>query len=110
MNRTSLRISIAVLLFSLGTSVAAQTPAPAPAAPRAHAAPRAMHAPNGYQSRLEQLLREARDKRERVVLRTFGEEVAGQVVDIGPDWVVLSNQEGQQILLQTYTVERAEIR
>lgn len=94
---------------SLPTLAAAQTPAPmAPPAQRAH--PGAMQAPDGYMARLDRLLRESRDKKQRVVLRSFGEEVAGVVLDVGPGWVVLSNQEGQQILLQTHTVERAEIR
>lgn len=87
----------------------AQSPAPTPPhAARAH--PGAMQAPDGYMARLDRLLRESRDKKSRVVLRIFGEEVAGVVQDVGPGWVVLSNQDDQQILLQTHTVERAEIR
>lgn len=90
-------------------AASAQAPAPLPAhAPRAH--PGAMQATDGYMARLDRLLRESRDRKARVVLRSFGEEIAGVVQDVGPGWVVLSNQEGQQILLQTQTVERAEIR
>lgn len=65
---------------------------------------------DGFLVRLEKMLRESREKRLRVVLRVHGEEVAGVVLDHGPGWVLLSNQEDQQILLQTRSVERAEIR
>jgi hypothetical protein len=102
----SLRRCLFAAVLALPLSLAAQTPPPA--APRAH--PGAMHAPDGYQARLEQMLRDSRSKRSRVVLRVHGEEVAGVVLDVGPGWVVLSNQEGQEILLQTFMVERAEIR
>lgn len=107
MNRSVRGPLLAAALLACTAGAFAQTPPPAPRAP-GHA-PR-MHDADGYMGRLDQLLREAREKRQRVVLRTFGEEVAGQVVDHGPGWVVLSNQEGQQILLQTHSVERAEIR
>jgi hypothetical protein len=108
MNRTPRRILLATALLALTAGALAQTPPPAPRAP-GHG-PGRMHDADGYMGRLDKLLREAREKRQRVVLRSFGEEVAGQVVDHGPGWVVLSNQEGQQILLQTHSVERAEIR
>lgn len=39
-----------------------------------------------------------------------GEEIAGVVLDLGPGWVILSNQPDQQILLRTNQVERAELR
>lgn len=95
--------------LSVPLVAAAQSPTPLPPhALRAH--PGAMQAPDGYMARLDRLLRDSRDKKSRVVLRSFGEEVAGVVQDVGPGWVVLSNQDGQQILLQTHTVERAEIR
>lgn len=108
MTRTARRPLLAAALFALTAGALAQTPPPAPR-PAGHP-PGRMHEADGYLGRLDGLLREARKKRLRVVLRSFGEEVAGLVVDHGPGWVVLSNQEGQQILLQTHSVERAEIR
>lgn len=108
MNRWLLSLALAAAV-SVPSLVAAQSPTPMPShAPRAH--PGAMQAPDGYMARLDRLLRESRDRKVRVVLRIYGEEVAGVVQDVGPGWVVLSNQEDQQILLQTHTVERAEIR
>jgi len=107
MNRWLSSLALASAL-SVSIAALAQTPAPPPPHARTHNG--AMQAPDGYMARLDRLLRESRDKKARVVLRSFGEEVAGVVQDVGPGWVVLSNQDGQQILLQTHTVERAEIR
>jgi hypothetical protein len=86
-------------------------PAP-PHPPRAdrHGDRPPVYVEDGFRARLRQLLQESRDKRSRVVLRSDGEEVAGVVQDLGPDWVILSNQDEQQILLRLQTVERAEIR
>jgi hypothetical protein len=107
MNRWLSSLALASAL-SMSIAALAQTPAPPPPHARTHNG--ATQTPDGYMARLDRLLRESRDKKARVVLRSFGEEVAGVVQDVGPGWVVLSNQDGQQILLQTHTVERAEIR
>jgi hypothetical protein len=108
--KTAVYRSLLFAALALSAAASAQQPTPPPV-PRGHPGAMApMHAPDGYMSRLDRLLRESREKRARVVLRIYGEEVAGVVQDLGPGWVVLSNQEGQQILLQTQTVERAEIR
>lgn len=106
-SRTSLLLLSLVLTLPLG--VAAQAP-PATAAAPLPTHFDGGHFPDGFTTRLEQLLRDSREKRSRVVLRIHGEEVAGVVKDLGQGWVVLSNQEQQQILLQTRFVERAEIR
>lgn len=105
-SRTSLLLL--TLLLSLPLGVTAQgpaTPAAAPAA-RHEGTPRG----DGFAARLERMLRDSQEKRLRVVLRVHGEEVAGVVQEHGSGWVVLSNQDEQQILLQTRFVERAEIR
>ena len=60
--------------------------------------------------RLDALLQESRSERKRVVLFVHGEEIAGVVQDLGPGWVILSNQPEQEILLRTGQVERAEFR
>ncbi len=105
-SRTSLLLLS--LLLSLPLVVTAQgqaAPAAAPA-PLHEGTPRG----DGFAARLERMLRDSQEKRLRVVLRVHGEEVAGVVQEHGSGWVVLSNQEEQQILLQTRFVERAEIR
>ena len=85
---------------------AAETPAPAPQpAPRERGMWR-----DPFADRLEALLQESRAERKRVVLFMHGEEIAGVVLDMGPGWVILSNQPEQQILLRTNQVERAELR
>jgi hypothetical protein len=86
-------------------AIAQPEPAPAPM-------PRTMSAPtsHGYIGRLEKMLRDSRDQRRRVVVLVNYQEIAGVVLDLGPDWVVLSNQKDQEILLQTRSIERAEFR
>ena len=83
---------------------------PQPATPATPA--RAVSAPvgHGYLARLEKMLRQSRDERRRVVVLVNYQEIAGVVLDLGPDWVILSNQKDQEILLQTRSIERAEFR
>jgi hypothetical protein len=86
-------------------AIAQPEPAPAPM-PRTMSAP----TPHGYHARLEKMLRDSRDQRRRVVVLVNYQEIAGVVLDLGPDWVILSNQKDQEILLQTRSIERAEFR
>ena len=97
--------------FALATLL----PLAASAQPEPPAAPmpqRGMSAPvsHGYVARLEKMLRDSRDQRRRVVVLVNYQEIAGVVLDLGPDWVILSNQKDQEILLQTRSIERAEFR
>jgi len=105
-SRTSLLLLSMVLSLPLGVAAQGQAaPATAPV-PRQEGT----HRTDGFAARLERMLRDSQEKRLRVVLRVHGEEVAGVVQEHGSGWVVLSNQEEQQILLQTRFIERAEIR
>lgn len=80
-------------------------------APVAQPAPRlAQFYRDPFADRLDALLQESRSERKRVVLFVHGQEIAGVVLDLGPGWVILSNQPEQQILLRTNQVERAEFR
>jgi hypothetical protein len=101
--------TLAFTLAALLPLAALAQPQPLPAAP-----PRApaMNAPagHGYLARLEKMLRDSRDQRRRVVVLVDYQEIAGVVLDLGPDWVILSNQKDQEILLQTHKIERAEFR
>lgn len=102
------RACLAVIALSVLPLLAqaAATPAPAPQpAPREHGVWK-----DPFADRLDALLQESRSERKRVVLFVHGEEIAGVVLDLGPGWVILSNQPGQQILLRTSQVERAELR
>lgn len=81
-------------------------PVPAPMRAREMTVP----TPHGYLARLEKMLRDSRDQRRRVVVLVNYQEIAGVVLDLGPDWVILSNQKDQEILLQTRSIERAEFR
>ena len=103
--RRSFLAASALALFAV-LPVGAQSPAPADA-PRGHAMHRTV---DPFTQRLENLLQESRDKKRRVVLFVHGDEVAGVVLELGPGWVILSNQEDQEILLRTYDVQRAEFR
>jgi hypothetical protein len=100
----TLAFAVAMLLPLAALAQPAPAPAPQPA-PRATAP-----APHGYLARLEKMLRESRDQRRRVVVLVDYQEIAGVVIDLGPDWVVLSNQKDQEILLPTRSIERAEFR
>ena len=101
--------TIAFVLAALLPLAASAQPQPEP---RPEPSPRAMSAPvgHGYLARLEKMLRESRDTRRRVVVLVNYQEIAGVVLDLGPDWVILSNQKDQEILLQTRSIERAEFR
>lgn len=85
---------------------AAETPAP----PRSPESRGVGMWKDPFADRLDALLQESRAERKRVVLFMHGEEIAGVVLDMGPGWVILSNQPEQQILLRTNQVERAELR
>lgn len=100
--------TLAFALAALLPLAASAQPNPAPAPqPRAMAPAPASH---GYIARLEKMLRESLDQRRRVVVLVDYQEIAGVVIDLGPDWVVLSNQKDQEILLPTRSIERAEFR
>lgn len=71
-----------------------------------HASPHA----DPFVARLDAMLRESRERKRRMVLWVRGAEVAGVVLEHGPGWVLLTNQPGQEILLRTHDVERAEFR
>ena len=103
MNARALLV-VPVLCLAASTVVVAETPAPAPA-PRP-----ATVWKDPFADRLDALLQQSRAERKRVVLFMHGEEIAGVVLDLGPGWVILSNQPDQQILLRTNQVERAELR
>ncbi|MCI1710022.1 MAG: hypothetical protein LKM32_14025 [Chiayiivirga sp.] len=105
MNARALLV-VPVLCLAASTVVVAETPAPAPA-PRP-ATTGSWKDP--FADRLDALLQQSRAERKRVVLFMHGEEIAGVVLDLGPGWVILSNQPDQQILLRTNQVERAELR
>ena len=96
-----------VLAALLPLAASAQPePGPAPMASRGMVAPMS----HGYVARLEKMLRDSRDQRRRVVVLVNYQEIAGVVLDLGPDWVILSNQKDQEILLQMRSIERAEFR
>jgi hypothetical protein len=101
------RVLLVPMLLTL--SMAAQAAEPAVPTP-----PAAQHHGDRWRDpfadRLDALLQESRAERKRVVLFIHGEEVAGVVQDLGPGWVILSNQPEQEILLRTHQVERAELR
>ncbi len=103
MNARALLV-VPVLCLAASTVAVAETPAPAPA-PRP-----ATVWKDPFADRLDALLQQSRAERKRVVLFMHGEEIAGVVLDLGPRWVILSNQPDQQILLRTNQVERAELR
>ncbi len=105
MNARTLLV-VPVLCLAASTVAVAETPAPA-AAPRP--ATTGMWK-DPFADRLDTLLQQSRAERKRVVLFMHGEEIAGVVLDLGPGWVILSNQPDQQILLRTNQVERAELR
>lgn len=81
-------------------------------AERAEAPPSSGHryAADPFVDRLERLLNESRAQKRRVVLFARGEEIAGVVLELGPGWVMLSNQPEQEILLRTIDIDRAEFR
>lgn len=100
--------TLAFALAMLLPMAAAAQPQPAP-----HPAPRGMQpapAPHGYLGRLEKMLRDSRDQKRRVVVLVDYQEIAGVVLEVGPDYVILSNQADQEILLPTRAIERAEFR
>ena len=101
--------TLAFALAALLPLAAAAQPEPRPPPPagRAALAPPMGH---GYLARLDKMLRESRDRKRRVVVLVNYQEIAGVVIDLGPDWVVLSNQDEQEILLPTRSIERAELR
>lgn len=101
----ALALAFAALL-PLGAGAQPQPARPAPAPHAMSPAP----APHGYLGRLEKMLRDSRDQKRRVVVLVDYQEIAGVVLEVGPDYVILSNQQDQEILLPTRAIERAEFR
>ena len=102
---TDVKAALLLSLALLPLAAAAQ-----PETPPVPRTPSAATVPHGYYGRLEKMLRESRDEKRRVVVLVNWQEIAGVVVDLGPDWVVLSNQPDQEILLPLRSIERAEFR
>lgn len=101
-------IVLGVLLsVLLPLAAQAQSQRQAPPAARAMTPAPASH---GYLGRLEKMLRDSRDQKRRVVVLVDYQEIAGVVLEVGPDYVILSNQAEQEILLPTRAIERAEFR
>lgn len=100
--------TLAFALVALLPLAALAQPQPEPPPAPRGMAPSA--APHGYLGRLDKMLRESRDRKRRVVVLVNYQEIAGVVLEVGPDYVILSNQEDQEILLPTRAIERAEFR
>ena len=105
MNARILLVVPALFVLSLAAQ-AVEPPAPAASAAQRHGDMWR----DPFADRLDALLQESRTERKRVVLFIHGDEIAGVVQDLGPGWVILSNQPEQEILLRTHQVERAEFR